>query len=213
MIIGSLVSLAHRGDIVMRHLCEIARIRVCGSIIGFWGIVGILAIAVWGYKWMVCSSQCGRVDMLLARRVESTTCATFGSMSRKWNKEARKHLFHRASCRDLAWSPFSAACAANRRILRWYRTWHNAGMDGRRRTFYRPFGSLCRHSWPDGALAWQEELEIVERKCTCIGAWDRKELGLAQGQTWRTEGTLALRMRYDIYVLFYSVVRANTPQH
>jgi len=37
-------------------------------------------------------------------------------------------------------------------------------------------------------------LEIGKRKCTYIAAWDRKELGLAQGQTWRTEGTLALRM-------------------
>jgi len=102
IIIGSLVSLAHKGDIVMRHLCEIVWIRIWGSIIGFWGIVGILAIAVWGYKWMGRSSQCGRVEVLLASSIESTNCAIFGSMSRKRNKEATKHLFHRASCRDLS---------------------------------------------------------------------------------------------------------------
>jgi len=48
-----------------------------------------------------------------------------------------------------------------------------------------------------------------ERKYTCSGEWDRKESDLTRGQTWRTEGTQALRM-YDIFI---SVVHANTPQH
>lgn len=71
MIIGSLVSLACRRNILVRHLCETG---VCGTITGLGGIMGILVIAVREYKW---SRKYGRVGVHGAMWVKSMSCTTF----------------------------------------------------------------------------------------------------------------------------------------